>query len=173
MGLVIDIDICPSKRELIFEKIREERGQLGCVQVCTYGTESTKSSIKTACRGYRSEEYPSGIPVETAEYLSSLIPTERGFLWPIEDVINGNPEKDRRPIRDFIVEVNKYPGLVDIIVNIAGLISRRGIHASGVNFYDGNDPYDTACFMKAKNGAIITQYSLHHAESTATRLLNA
>lgn len=52
----IDIDICPSKREEIFDKIREERGELGCIQVCTYGTESTKSAIKTACRGYRSQD---------------------------------------------------------------------------------------------------------------------
>lgn len=49
------------------------------------------------------------------------------------------------------------------MLNISGLISQRGIHASGVNFY-GDDPYETACFMKAKNGAITTQYSLHDAE---------
>ena len=52
---------------------------------------------------------------------------------------------------------------MDILLNISGLITQRGIHASGVNFYD-KDPYETACFMKAKNGAITTQYSLHDAE---------
>lgn len=159
----IDIDICPSKRELIFDKIREERGKLGCVQVCTYGTETTKSAIKTACRGYRSKEYPEGIDVDIAEYLSSLIPSERGFLWDIHDVAYGNEEKDRKPVRAFLNEIAKYPGLLDIIENIEGLICRRGIHASGVNFY-GEDPFETACFMKAKNGAITTQYSLHHTE---------
>ena len=58
---------------------------------------------------------------------------------------------------------NEYPGLLDIIESIEGLICRRGIHASGVNFY-GEDPFETACFMKAKNGAMTTQYSLHDAE---------
>ena len=159
----IDIDLCPSKRELIFEKIREERGQLGCVQVCTYGTETTKSAIKTACRGYRSLHYPEGIDIDIAEYMTSLIPQERGFLWDIHDVVYGNEEKDRKPVKTFINEVNKYPGLLDIIENIEGLICRRGIHASGVNFY-GDDPFETACFMKAKNGSITTQYSLHDAE---------
>ena len=76
----IDIDICPSKREEIFEKIREERGQLGCVQVCTYGTVTSKAAVKIACRGYRSEQYPMGIELDEAEYLSSLIPSERGFV---------------------------------------------------------------------------------------------
>lgn len=169
---MIDIDICPSKRELIFEKIREERGKLGCVQVCTYGTETTKSAVKTACRGYRSEAFPNGIDVDIAEYMSSLIPQERGFLWPLEDVINGNKEKGRKPVVRFLQEVNKYPGLIDIMINIQGLINHRGVHASGVNFY-GEDPFETACFMKAKSGAITTQYSLHDAESVNTRLLNA
>lgn len=158
----IDIDICPSKREEIFSKIRKERGYFGCVQVCTYGTETTKSAIKTACRGYRSEHFPNGIDIDIAEYMSSLIPQERGFLWELNDVVNGNPEKDRRPVKSFVTEVNKYPGLLDIMLYIEGLICRRGIHASGVNFYE--DPYQTACFMKAKNGAMITQYSLHDAE---------
>lgn len=159
----IDIDICPSKRELIFEKIREERGQLGCIQVCTYGTETTKSAIKTACRGYRSQDFPEGIDIDIAEYMTSLIPQERGFLWDIHDVVYGNEEKGRKPVKNFINEVNKYPGLLDIIESIEGIICRRGIHASGVNFY-GKDPFETACFMRAKNGSITTQFSLHDAE---------
>ena len=159
----IDIDLCPSKREIIFEKIREERGPLGCVQVCTYGTISTKAAIKIACRGYRNPDYPDGIPLEEAEYLSSLIPQERGFLFPLSDCFYGNEKKDRKPSTTFINTVTQYPGLKEILLGIEGLISQRGIHASGVNFY-GEDPYETACFMKAKNGAVITQYSLHDAE---------
>lgn len=95
--------------------------------------------------------------------MTSLIPQERGFLWDIHDVVYGNEEKGRKPVKNFINEVNKYPGLLDIIESIEGIICRRGIHASGVNFY-GKDPFETACFMRAKNGAIITQFSLHDAE---------
>ena len=159
----IDIDLCPSKREYIFQKIREERGQLGCVQVCTYGTISTKAAIKIAARGYRSNDCPDGIELDEAEYLSSLIPQERGFLYSLSDCFYGNKRKDRKPSYTFIQQVEKYPGLKEILLGIEGLISQRGIHASGVNFY-GEDPYETACFMKAKNGSIITQYSLHNAE---------
>lgn len=160
----IDIDICPSKREEIFSRIREERGELGCIQVCTYGTESTRSAIATACRGYRSESFPDGIDNDIAQYMTSLAPSERGFVWPIHDLVYGNPEKGRKPVKNFINEVNKYPGLLNIIENIEGLINHRGIHASGVVFYDDSDPYDTACFMKATSGAITTQFSLHDAE---------
>lgn len=147
----------------MFEKIREERGQLGCVQVCTYGTISTKAAIKVSFRGYRSQECPDGIDLDEAEYVSSLIPSERGFLWNLSDCFYGNKEKDRKPVKSFVDAVSKYPGLKDILLGVEGLITQRAIHASGVNFY-GKDPYETACFMKAKNGAIITQYSLHDTE---------
>ena len=160
----IDIDLAPSKRPAIFEAIREERGELGLVQVATFGTEGTKSAVLTACRGYRSEEYTDGIDVDIAQYMSSLIPQERGFLWSINDVVNGNSDKDRKPVQAFIREVNNYPGLLDIIISIEGLINKRSSHASGVILY-GNDPYETAAFMRTPSGDLITCYDLHMAEA--------
>lgn len=124
----IDIDLAPSKRPAIFEAIRKERGALGLIQVATFGTEGTKSAVLTACRGYRSDDYPDGIDVDQAQYMSSLIPQERGFLWPIKDVIHGNAEKDRQPVHAFIREVNQYPGLLDIIERIEGSISSGPLH---------------------------------------------
>lgn len=173
----IDLDLCPSKRPMIIEKIKEERGKnfnenvdelsrqnLGCTLIATYGTESTKSAILTACRGYRSEEYSNGIDVDQAQYLSSLIPSERGFIWPLEDVMYGNAEKDRQPIAQFVNEVKNYPGLIDIMMGIQGLIKQRGSHASGVIFFD-EDPYEFGAFMKTPGGDIITQFDLHMCES--------
>ena len=173
----IDLDLCPSKRPLILQKIKEERGanfnedideitrqNCGCTLIATFGTETSKLAVQTACRGYRSEEYPDGIDVDTAQYLSSLIPQERGFLWDLHDVVYGNDDKDRRPITAFINEVDQYPGLLDIMMGIEGLISRRGSHASGVILFD-EDPYEFGCFMKTPNGDIITQYDLHMCEA--------
>ena len=160
----IDIDLAPSKRPAIFDAIRKERGELGLVQVATFGTEGTKSAILTACRGYRSEDFPDGIDVDQAQYMSSLIPQERGFLWSINDVVYGNEEKDRRPVAPFIREVNNYPGLLSIIMSIEGLVNKRSSHASGVILY-GNDPFETAAFMRTPSGDLITCYDLHKAEA--------
>lgn len=173
----IDIDICPSKKRLILKKIKEERGRrfidsldevskknLGCTLIATYGTEGTKSAILTACRGYRSEQYKDGIDSDEASYMASLIPSKRGFLWPINDVVNGNLEQGRQPIHTFINEVNKYPGLMDIILGIEGLINKRSSHASGVILFD-EDPYEFGVFMKTPKGEIITQYDLHDCET--------
>ena len=160
----IDIDLAPSKRPSIFKAIRKERGELGLIQVGTFGTEGTKSAILTACRGYRSEDCPDGIDVDEAQYMSSLIPQERGFLWSIEDVVYGNHEKGRTPVHAFIREVEQYPGLLKIIIAIEGLINKRSSHASGVILYD-NDPYETASFMRTPSGDLITCYDLHKAEA--------
>ena len=79
----IDIDLAPSKKNIIMNWIKNERGKnfypnidnifsenLGCTMVATFGTETSKSAVQTACRGYRSDDFPDGIDVDTAQYLS-------------------------------------------------------------------------------------------------------
>ena len=173
----IDLDMSPSKRPLILKEIKKERGKyfnndiddlsknnLGCTLVATFGTEGTKSTILTACRGYRSVSNPDGIDNDTAQYMASLIPSERGFLWSLSDAVYGNPDKDREPIALFINEVEKYPGLLDIMFGIEGLINKRSSHASGVILFD-EDPYEHCAFMRTPKGEIITQFDLHMAEA--------
>lgn len=173
----IDLDLCPSKRPLILKRIKEERGanfaphiddlsraNLGCTLIATFGTETTKSAILTACRGYRSEDCPDGIDVDTAQYLTSLVPQERGFLWSMYDVVYGNPDKDRKPVTTFVREVSQYPGLLEIMLSIEGLKNKRSSHASGVILFD-EDPYEFGAFMRTPKGEVITQYDLHNCEA--------
>lgn len=173
----IDIDLAPSKRPAILKEICKERSaniredlddlsrtKLGCTLIATFGTETSKRAVQTACRGYRSADYPDGIDIDTAKYLSGLIPEERGFVWSLSDVYHGNVDEGRRPVTTFINEVNKYPNLIDIMLSIEGLISQRGSHASGVIMFD-EDPYEFGCFMKTPSGDIITQYDLHDDEA--------
>ena len=173
----IDIDVQPSKRPLIMKEIKRERShniskdyddltkaELGCTYVATFGTESSKSAIQTAARGYRSEEFPDGIDSDISKYLSSLIPSDRGFVRTLKQVVYGDEDKGYKPISSFVAEIEQYPGLLEIAMGIEGLISRRGIHASGIIMFD-EDPYDKACFMRAPNGSITTQYDLHADEA--------
>lgn len=172
----IDVDLCPSKRNLILERIKAERGKnfidnisdvskknLGCTLIATFGTEKPKSVILTACRGYRSEAYPNGIDVEVGRYLSNLVPVERGTPWSLYDVYYGNEEKERQAINLFIKCVDEYPGLFESMLSLEGLVSRKGIHASGVIMND-EDPYEFLAYMKAPSGDVITQFDLHDCE---------
>lgn len=167
----IDIDLAPSKRAEIFQRIREERGEMGLIQVITFGTEGSKSAVLTACRGYRMldedgiEMFPDGIDVDVAQYIASLIPSHRGFLWSIKDVVYGNKDEDRQPVTVFKREVDKYPGLLDIIFAIEGIVKQRGCHASGVIMYEEDKIYDTAAIMRTPSGDLVTCYDLHMAEA--------
>ena len=159
----IDIDLSPSKRPLIFEKIRERVGETNLLQVATFTTVGSRSAVLTACRGYRSKYYPSGIDTDIAQYISSMIPQERGFLWSITEMVYGNEEKGRIPNQSFINEVNKYPKLLDIMLGIEGLVTTRSQHASGVIIYN-TSCCDTNALMRSPGGNLTTQFALHQSE---------
>ena len=161
----LDFDLPPTVRPKWFAKIREERGKLGLVQVCTFSTMSSKAAILSACRGYRSEFCPNGIDNDVSQYMASLVGQQRGFTYSISDMIYGNSEKGLRPNKKFLDEVNQYPGLLDIIIKLEGTISNRSIHASGIVFNEEGHEFDRGAIMTAPDGTLITQWSLHDAEA--------
>lgn len=160
----IDCDLAPSKRPLILKKIREERGELNVAQVATFGTTSSRAALACGCRGYRSEDCPKGIDVDVAQYMSSLVPSERGITRSLTDCIYGNEEKGWKPIRELVSQLEQYPGLTEIVLGVENIIVRRGQHASGVMMYN-NSPFDTTALMRSPNGDITTQFDLRRSES--------
>ena len=174
----IDLDLAPSRIPAILKEIKRTRGMnfdpalnlteiekesLGCVYVCTFGTESAKSAVQTAMRGYRSEEYPKGLDNDLSQYLSSLIPVERGFVRNLSDTFYGNKDKGYQPIAAFVSEVEKYPGLREVMFGVEGMISRKGRHSSGVLFLD-EDPYQFGAYMRTPSGEVVSQWDLHDSE---------
>lgn len=154
----IDVDSEGRKRPLVLQKIKEAAQADGgdSICVCTFGTLGTRSAILTAARGL-------GIDVDVAQYLATMIPQERGFLWPLKDCIEGNPEKDRKPIKQLIEEFKKYPGFLEMVKAIEGLVCQMGIHACGLVVF--NVPvYTYNAMMKAPNGTEITQFDLGDTE---------
>lgn len=154
----IDVDSEGRKRPIVLKKIKEAAKKDGgdSVCVCTFGTLGTRSAILTAARGL-------GIDNDVAQYLATMIPQERGFLWPLKDCIEGNPEKDRKPIRQLIDEFNKYPGFLEMTQAIEGLVCQMGIHACGLVVF--NVPvYTYNAMMKAPNGTEVTQFDLGDTE---------
>lgn len=161
----LDFDLAPTVRPKWFEKIKEERGPLGLIQVCTFSTMSSRASILSACRGYRSKDYPNGIDNDQAQYLTSLVGSDRGITYTIKEMIEGNKEKGLKPNAIFIKTVNQYPGLLDIIQKLEGTVSNRSIHASGIIFNDPDHEFDNGAIMTAPDGTLISQWSLHDAEA--------
>lgn len=154
----IDIDSEGCRRNHILrildEHMKQQHGR--SINVATFGTLGTRSAILTAARGL-------GIDVDVAQSLTTMIPSERGFLWKLNDCVYGNEEKGRKPIRELVVEFKKHPNLLEMSQAIEGLVCQVGTHASGVCLYN-TDIWDYSCSMKAPSGLTQTQWDLHDAE---------
>ncbi len=156
-ALDIDIDTEASKRPRIVQALKRYFGEDRVLQVCTFGTEGSKSAIQTACRGLRLDS-------DIGLFISSLIPFERGENWTISDCLFGNEKKDRSPVTEFINEIEKYENLKEISLKIEGRINKRSIHAGGLVVF--NEPYyKSNAMMKAPNGTPITQYNLDDSQA--------
>ena len=153
----IDVDSESDKRAQVFNEIRKYFNSIGgdVINVCTFGTEGTKSAIKTAARGLDIDD-------DVVTYITSMIPNERGFDWTLKDCYYGNGE-DRAPIKTFVEQMNEYPRLWELAQNIEGLITRLGVHASGVVCVNG-DFTNYNSYMKTSKGQLVTAFDLHTLE---------
>ena len=157
--LDVDFDISGIKRSIVLNAFRKEYGEDRVANVATFGTEQSKSAIQTACRGL-------GFDVELGLYISSLIPSDRGLTRTLSQCYYGDEEKDFKPIKQFVDEMNKNPQLWEVAQKIEGLINRSGIHAGGIIFVD--EPFTNfAALMRAPDGTICTQYELHDSEKVS------
>lgn len=156
-ALDIDLDTEGNKRPQIMKALKDHFGDNRILQVCTFGTEGSKSALQTACRGL-------GISVDISQYLSGMIPFERGSNWKLSDCFFGDKEKERKPIKEFIREVEKYPLLKETALRLEGKINKRSIHAGGVILFN-EDYYETSALMKAPNGLPITQFNLDDCQA--------
>ena len=157
--LDVDFDIEGGRRAQVLSAFRKYYGEDRVANVATFRTEKSKSAILTAARGL-------GIDVDIAQYISSLIPADRGMLRTLSQCYNGDEENDYAPIKQFIIEMNNYPDLWNVAQKIEGLICGSGVHAGGVIFVD--EPFtESTALMRAPDGTICTQFELHDAEAVS------
>ena len=91
-----------------------------------------------------------------------MIPNERGFDWSLHDCYYGNDD-DRKPIKAFVEQMHQYRKLWELAQTIEGLITRLGVHASGVVCV--NDDLNNYCsYMKTSKEQIVTAFDLHTIE---------
>ena len=150
----IDLDIDPSKTEIVINALRKEFGENNVLNTITFKTETLKSAILTAARGL-------GINNDEAQSLSSMVSIERGMVASL-DACLGNIE-GVSPVPGFKETINKYPKLLDTIKKIEGLISGRGIHASSVYIFN-NGYLAQNSLMRAPNKTLITAFDMHDSD---------
>ena len=155
--LDVDVDIEGGRRKQVLDHLRKVYGEDRVANVATFGTEKSKSAILTACRGL-------GIDVDIAQYLASMIASDRGMLRTLDQTFYGDEENGFAPNKQFVYEMTEnYPEVWQIAKKIEGLVCRLGEHAGGVIFVDEDFENSTA-LMRAPNGDIMTQFDLHDCE---------
>lgn len=155
--LDVDVDIEGGRRKQVLDHLREVYGEDRVANVATFGTEKSKSAVLTACRGL-------GIDVDIAQYLASMIASDRGMLRTLDQTFYGDEEAGFLPNQQFVYEMTEnYPEVWEIAKKIEGLVCRLGEHAGGVIFVD--EPFtNSTALMRAPNGDIMTQFDLHDCE---------
>lgn len=152
----IDIDTEAAKRVKVFNKVQEYFKSIGgdLVNVCTFGTEGSKSALRTAARGLALDQ-------DVVTYLVSMIPNERGFDWTLDQCYYG--DEDHTAITKFKEEIDKYESLWAVARKIEGLVTRLGVHASGVIAVNGSF-IDHNSFMKTSKEVVVSAFDLHDSE---------
>lgn len=156
--LDIDTDIEGSKRGSVLKKFRQFYGEDRVSNVITFKTEKSKSAILTAARGL-------GIDNDIAQYISSMIPSDRGQLRSLNQCMYGDKENGWAPISQFVAEMTEnYPELWEVASKIEGLVCGYGSHAGGIIFVD--EPFtETTALMKTPDNTTITAFDLHDCEN--------
>lgn len=157
----VDLDTSARSRSKIIKKLQDTFGKDNILNICTYRTETSKSACKTACRGLE-------MTSDEGDYIASLIIIDRGKQWSISDCFNGNKEKDRKSITEFINEVEKLSKQYNVdlkhtIEMIEGLVSGLSLHASGIYiFKDGYIKQNGK--MKTPRGDEVTAWEMSDSD---------
>lgn len=153
----VDLDTSARNRPKIMKRLKEVFGQNNILNICTFKTETSKSALKTACRGLH-------ILDDEAAFLSSLVPVERGEQWELKDCFFGNKELERKPVSNLIKEIKRLSqeynvDLPKYALLIEGLISGLSSHASGIYlFKDGYLKQNS--LMKTPRGDDVTCWDM-------------
>ena len=135
----------------ILRALKNKYGEDRVLNIATFSTEGSRSALLSAARGM-------GIDVDEANYLTSLIPSERGSNWSLSDCYFGNGD-DRQPVTQLINEVSKYEGLMEISLKIENLIKNNSVHASGIYIFNNKYTKQNA-MMKSSTGLETTQFDM-------------
>ena len=151
----IDIDTEQSKRGQILEAMKERYGRNRVLNIATFSTEGSRSALLSAARGM-------GIDIDEVNFLTSLIPVERGFNWSLSKCFYGGDGE--KPVKELINAVSKYPGLMEASVKIEGLIKSRSVHASGIYVFSEQGYVAQNAMMKSSSGKETTQFDMSSSD---------
>ena len=153
----IDIDTEKAKRGQIFEGMQEYYGIDNVLSCLTHTTVAAKSAILMAGRGL-------GYNKDEMQGLADLIPIDRGKVRSLKQCINGDEEKDFKPVTELVNKMKKYPELLETAGMFEGLVNGRSIHASAIYIFDDGFLKQNS-LMISKNGVRTTAFTMEDSDA--------
>lgn len=148
-----------NRRNAVIEALQKRYGEFNVIRVETDRTEGSKAAILTAARGLE-------IDNDVAQYIASLIESDRGQQRSLYVTYYGDEENDIPANLTFQREMEKYPELWEVAQKIEGLICGSGCHAGGVIIVD-EDITNTTSLIKLNSGEWVTAWDLHESEEAS------
>ncbi len=151
-----DFDSQNTKRKKILKAFRNHFNNEynNVLNIGTFKTEGTKSTVLTCCRGM-------GINGDEASAIASLVKSERGTQWSLSDMFYGNADKDRKPVTEFKNAISQYEGLQEALFEIEGLVVGKSVHASGIFIYKNGYIQENNSMMKTASGVEVTSFDMN------------
>lgn len=151
-----DFDSENTKRKKILKAFRNHFSNEynNVLNIGTFKTEGTKSTVLTCCRGM-------GINGDEASAIASLVKSERGKQWTMNEMIYGDEKKNRKPVTEFKNAISQYEGLQEALFEIEGLVVGKSVHASGIFIYENGYIQENNSMMKTASGVEVTSFDMN------------
>lgn len=123
----VDIDVDPSKRPLLFEKMKERWGEECVAQISTFGKLKGRVVMNDVCR-----ELKVPIPETSAvtKYIEQKSDFEDGAFETVKAAFVGT--EDHPPIGDCVSFAAKHPDVLPYAMQLEGKMRNLGVHPAGI-----------------------------------------
>lgn len=123
----VDIDVDPSKRGLLFEKMRERWGAESVAQISTFSKFKGRVVVNDVCRELK-------VPIPETQAITKHIEQrsdfEDGAFDTVRDAFIGSD--DHPAISDCVAFAQKHPAVVPYALGLEGKMRNLGVHPAGI-----------------------------------------
>lgn len=123
-----DIDFCQSRRNEVYDYVRQKYGENAVSQIGTFGTMAAKAVIRDVGRTL-------GYPYDLVDTLAKMINIKANHPMSLKEFIFGDEDKGIMADEGLLDKYNKeidVKKLIDIALKLEGITRQVGTHAAGV-----------------------------------------
>lgn len=152
----LDIDFCQEKRGLIINYLREKYGEENVAQIVTFGTLKSRIVVRDVGRVLM-------IPLKLVDSICKFIPQDQVRPLTLKEAVDLDTK-----LMSMFNESDQLKKLLDISIQLEGLVRHMSLHAAGVVIYKKQDNSYLASHIPLYrihgDEELCTQFSMKYVE---------